>query len=104
MRFFRKPRADPFAAFTERHGTRPQDAPMDEPKPELPEPPLPGPTWARGTLGVSLYASQEEIRAAYKSLAREHHPDKVASLSPEVRGSSEERMKEINVAYAELKR
>jgi hypothetical protein len=59
---------------------------------------------ARKTLGVAKGASAEEISAAYKYLARTHHPDKVANLEPEVREYSEQRMKEINAAYAELKR
>jgi DnaJ-domain-containing protein 1 len=59
---------------------------------------------ARKTLGVGKGASVEQIGAAYRELARTHHPDKVASLEPEVREYSEQRMKEINIAYAELKR
>ena len=59
---------------------------------------------ARKTLGVAKGASAEQIGAAYRELARTHHPDKVASLEPEVREYSEQRMKEINIAYAELKR
>ncbi|MBA2714952.1 MAG: DnaJ domain-containing protein [Rubrobacteraceae bacterium] len=59
---------------------------------------------ARKTLGVAKGASAEEIIAAYRELARTHHPDKVASLEPEVREYSEQRMKEINSAYADLKR
>jgi len=58
---------------------------------------------ARKALGVGKRASVEQIGAAYKELARTHHPDKVASLEPEVREYSEQRMKEINNAYAELK-
>ena len=59
---------------------------------------------AYGTLGVRKGASISEISAAYKKLARVHHPDKVARLEPEERKVSERRMKEINAAYAELKR
>jgi len=59
---------------------------------------------ARRVLGVAKGASPEEVSAAYKMLARTHHPDKVAILEPEVREYSEQRMKEINAAYAELKR
>jgi hypothetical protein len=59
---------------------------------------------ARKTLGVAKGASAEEVIAAYRELARTHHPDKVANLEPEVREYSEQRMKEINSAYAELKR
>jgi hypothetical protein len=58
---------------------------------------------ARKTLGVAKGASAEEISAAYRKLALAHHPDKVAHLEPEVREYSEQRMKEINIAYAELK-
>jgi DnaJ-domain-containing protein 1 len=59
---------------------------------------------ARKTLGVAKGAKAEEIIAAYRELARIHHPDKVANLEPEVREFSERRMKEINSAYADLKR
>jgi DnaJ domain len=59
---------------------------------------------ARRALGVSKGAGVEEISAAYRKLARTHHPDKVANLEPEVREYSEHRMKEINAAYSELKR
>ncbi len=59
---------------------------------------------ARRALGVSRGAGVEEISAAYRKLARTHHPDKVANLEPEVREYSEQRMKEINAAYSELKR
>jgi hypothetical protein len=56
------------------------------------------------TLGVRKGASMSEVIAAYKQLARVHHPDKVAPLEPEERELSERRMKEINAAYTELKR
>lgn len=59
---------------------------------------------ARTALGVPKGAGAEEISAAYRKLARTHHPDKVANLEPEVREYSERRMKEINAAYAEFKR
>lgn len=56
------------------------------------------------TLGVPKGASLGEISAAYKRLARAHHPDKVANLPEEDREESERQMKEINAAYTELKR
>jgi DnaJ domain len=59
---------------------------------------------ARRAFGVSKKAGIEEISAAYRKLAQTHHPDKVANLEPEVREYSEQRMKEINAAYAEFKR
>ncbi|KHG65941.1 molecular chaperone DnaJ [Thermus sp. 2.9] len=47
-------------------------------------------------LGVPKNATQEEIKRAYKRLARQYHPD--VNKSPE----AEERFKEINEAYAVL--
>ncbi len=47
-------------------------------------------------LGVPRNATQEEIKRAYKRLARQYHPD--VNKSPE----AEERFKEINEAYAAL--
>lgn len=42
-------------------------------------------------LGVEFHASNEAIRAAYRALRSEHHPDR--------EGGDAERMVEINVAY-----
>jgi len=49
------------------------------------------------TLGVSPSATDEEIKAAYKELAKKYHPDNYAS-SP-LADLAEEKMKEINEAY-----
>ena len=48
-------------------------------------------------LGVSQNASQDELKKAYRRLAREHHPDANDGDS-----ASEERFKEISHAYATL--
>lgn len=55
-------------------------------------------------LGVGSGASQKDIDTAYKKKAKMYHPDRVASLAPEVRKIAELRMKEINAAYTELRR
>ena len=97
MRYFRKRgQADPFAAFSERYGVQlPKAEPQEAPPEPEDEPETAGPLWAHSALGVGLGASQKEIGAAYRRLARVHHPD--------VAGD-EERMKWINAAYRELRR
>ncbi len=55
-------------------------------------------------LQVSPEATAEEIRSAYRRMAQQYHPDKVAGQPPQVRQEAERRMKEINAAYGELKR
>ena len=54
-------------------------------------------------LGVNPNASRNEIMAAYRKLALENHPDKVAGMALEFRELAERRMKIINVAYEEIK-
>jgi curved DNA-binding protein len=49
-------------------------------------------TWY-GVLGVQDYAPPEVIQAAYKAMARIHHPDT---------GGDTKRMAEINTAYETL--
>jgi hypothetical protein len=54
-------------------------------------------------LGVTPNASPEEITQAYRQMAKQYHPDRVAHLGPEFQGLAEERMKEINAAYDKLR-
>ena len=55
-------------------------------------------------LGLSPGASQEEIRAAYRKLANQYHPDKVTHLGKEFQKLAEQRFKEIQQAYQHLAR
>ncbi|MBL0700447.1 MAG: DnaJ domain-containing protein [Desulfosarcina sp.] len=54
-------------------------------------------------LDVSRNASPEEIKKAYRKLANQYHPDKVAHLGDEFKKLAEERFKEIQEAYQTLK-
>lgn len=53
-------------------------------------------------LGVSCEATRDEIEAAFKRLAREHHPDAVASRSETDSASAHHRMQQVTWAYAVL--
>lgn len=55
-------------------------------------------------LGVSPGAHPDEIHAAYRKLANQYHPDKVAHLGEEFHAMAEERFKEIQKAYDRLSR
>lgn len=50
-------------------------------------------------LGVNKNATDDEIKKAYKTLARKYHPD----LNQDDREGAERKMKELNVAYEILK-
>lgn len=51
-------------------------------------------------LKVEPSCTLDDLRAAYRSLLTQYHPDKVHSLGPEFRDLAEEKMKRINSAYA----
>jgi hypothetical protein len=53
-------------------------------------------------LGVARGASQATIKAAWRRLAREHHPDLTAGDTAAARAATR-RMAEINQAYAQLR-
>ncbi len=53
-------------------------------------------------LGVSPDASDEEIKRAYRELARKYHPDKY--VDSDLADLAGEKMKEINAAYEEIQK
>jgi len=55
-------------------------------------------------LGIGPDASIDEVKAAYRQLSLQNHPDKVASLGPEFVKVAEEKFKAIQEAYEEIRR
>ena len=49
-------------------------------------------------LGVSASATDDELKRAYRRLALQNHPDRVASLGEDVRRAAEKKLQEINAA------
>lgn len=75
------------------------ESPRAESPPEPPAVTPPAtPSWWE-VLGVSEQASPEEIREAYRSLMAQYHPDKVASLGPEIRELALRKSQQITEAY-----
>jgi hypothetical protein len=53
-------------------------------------------------LGIEPTATQDEIKTAYRKLANQYHPDKVAHLGEELQALADQRFKEIQDAYEQL--
>lgn len=55
-------------------------------------------------LGINHDASEEEIKAAYREMAKKYHPDKVAHLGDDVKKAAEEKFQSVNEAYEAIKK
>ena len=53
-------------------------------------------------LRVPYDAGQQEIKAAYNSLAQKYHPDKFADTDPVIQELAKGKMAEINEAYTKI--
>ncbi|MFO7607889.1 MAG: TerB family tellurite resistance protein [Candidatus Krumholzibacteriia bacterium] len=61
---------------------------------------------AYATLGIAPSATDIEVKKAYRKLAKEYHPDVLASkgMSDDFRNFAEDKMKAINEAYAAVEK
>ena len=55
-------------------------------------------------LGITPSASDDEVKKAYREMAKKNHPDKVAYLGEDVRKAAEKKFQEINDAYDRIKK
>lgn len=55
-------------------------------------------------LEIDKSATDQEVKSAYKRMAMKHHPDKVATLGPDVQKAAEEKFKKIQKAYEDIKK
>ena len=61
-------------------------------------------SFAYTVLEIDSSATNDEVKAAYRRLAMKNHPDKVASLGPEIQKAAEERFRRIQEAYETIKK
>ncbi len=59
---------------------------------------------AYAVLEILPTASDDEVRAAYRRMAMKNHPDKVATLGPDVQKAAAERFRQVQEAYEAIKK
>ncbi len=55
-------------------------------------------------LEISSNAGNDEIKKAYRVLAKKHHPDMVSNLGPEIQKAAQDKFRKINEAYESIKK
>ena len=59
---------------------------------------------AYSILGLDKNATNDDVKKAYRKMATEHHPDKVAYLGEDVQKSAKEKFQKIQEAYESIKK
>ena len=59
---------------------------------------------AYNVLEISPDATDDEVRSAYRKMAMKNHPDKVATLGPDVQKAAAERFRQVKEAYEAIKK
>jgi DnaJ like chaperone protein len=60
--------------------------------------------WAYEVLEITSNATDEEVKKAYRDMAKKHHPDKVAHLGEDIKKSATEKFQKVSAAYEEIKK
>lgn len=60
--------------------------------------------WAFDVLEITPTATDDEVKKAYREMAKKHHPDKVGHLGEDIKRSATEKFQKINAAYEEIKK
>ncbi|MBQ2852571.1 MAG: TerB family tellurite resistance protein [Bacteroidales bacterium] len=55
-------------------------------------------------LGIDANATDDDVKKAYREMAKKYHPDKVAYLGEDVRKSAEQKLQEVNEAYDKIRK
>ena len=55
-------------------------------------------------LGIDANATDDEVKKAYREMAKKYHPDKVSYLGDDVRKSAEQKLQEVNEAYDKIRK
>jgi DnaJ like chaperone protein len=62
------------------------------------------PGWAYDVLEITSGATDDEVKKAYREMAKKHHPDKMANLGDDIKRAATEKFQKINAAYEEIKK
>ena len=62
------------------------------------------PNWAYKSLEIEPASTNNEIKKAYRNMAKKYHPDKVNDLGEDVKKSATIKFRSINEAYENLKK
>lgn len=60
--------------------------------------------WAYKALEIEPSATNEEIKKAYRNMAKKYHPDLVNELGEDIKKSATEKFRSVNEAYESLKK
>lgn len=60
--------------------------------------------WAYDVLNISLNASDDEVKKAYRKMAVKHHPDKVSHLGEDFQKKAKEKFQKISEAFETIKK